>query len=717
MNKTELLKEGKNCWRKAPSKRAAFLIDAAAYFEAFTATVRRAQKAIYIVGWDIDSRIRLLRNSRDPSPLILLEFLNQVVARRKGLHAYVLVWDFSMIYAFEREPFPLFSVGWRKHHRLHFHMDGNHPFGASHHQKMVVVDDAVAFAGGLDLTKCRWDTPEHYKDDARRYDPWCGYYSPFHDVQMIVDGDAAHSLGDLIRERWLRATGRRLTPPRVKGHDPWPPGLTPDIENVLIGIARTEPLYKHYPEVREVESLYRDAILAARRFIYIESQYFTSSSVADVLGARLQEVNGPEIVLVLPYRSSGWLEEKTMDVLRARLLLRLKALDRFNRLRVYYPTVSHNGDGRLNVHSKVLVVDDWLVRIGSANLSNRSMGLDTECDLVVEANGDSRKKTAIVGLRNRLLGEHLGTLPEKVEEMVNKKNSLNAAIEALRGPGRTLQSLLQDIPESPESWIYESGLLDPERPPAPAELIGQFVPDEIKESGRGRILTVVLMLLAMLGLAYAWEWGPLKEWLNLGTVSYWASYIANSSLALLWIVLGFTLGGLVMFPVTVLIVAVAMTFEPVTAFFYSLVGCLSSAITVYYVGHVLGRETIRKIAGSRLNRLSMRLGRQGFMVITVLRLFPIGPYTVINLVAGASHIRFKDYILGTILGLLPGLVAITALGDRLGGIIRSPKPENFVQFASLLVIIAVANIVAHRWMSKRESNKDHESSMEKVPNE
>src|SRR3546814_14781470 len=84
------------------------------------------------------------------------------------------------------------------------------PVGASHHQKVVVADDAVAFCGGLDLTIKRWDTPEHLPQHPLRRDPAGQDYQPFHDVQMMVDGEAAAALGDLARRRWKRVTRESL---------------------------------------------------------------------------------------------------------------------------------------------------------------------------------------------------------------------------------------------------------------------------------------------------------------------------------------------------------------------------------------------------------------------------------------------------------------------------------------------------------------------------
>ena len=303
----EILVEGRNCWRIAPANRVAFLIDGASYFAAFMSAVERARRSVLVVGWDFDSRIKLGHDAKPQGHSgELLPFLKAAISRRKDLHIHILVWDFAMIYALDRELFPVIKLDWRVPRRLHFRLDGNHPIGASHHQKIVVVDDALAFVGGIDLAKSRWDTPEHRAKDPRRVDPLGRSYPPRHEVQMAVDGPAAAALGDLVRERWYRATGRRLKVPQRDQKDPWPPGLPVDLENVRVGIARTEAAHQRREEIREVEKLYCEAIAAASRYIYIENQYFTSAKIGDALAARLQEKDGPEVVLLLPRRCPGW---------------------------------------------------------------------------------------------------------------------------------------------------------------------------------------------------------------------------------------------------------------------------------------------------------------------------------------------------------------------------------------------------------------------------
>ena len=305
----EVLCERKNCWRIETADRVAFLIDGETYFAAFKAAVKRAKRSVLIVGWDFDSRIKLQRHEEPQDDAEQLrDFLEGIISRQKDLRIHILIWDFAVIYALDRELSPVLKLDWRVPRRLYFRFEGNHPVGASHHQKIVVVDDAVAFVGGIDLSKSRWDTTEHRAKDPRRVDTVGRKYPPRHDVQMAVGGPAAAALGDVVRERWHRVTGHRLKPPERKYDDPWSPDLSACMENVKVGIARTESAHEKRQEIREVENLYIDAIAAARRYIYIENQYFTSEKIADALAARLEEDDGPEVLMVLPRRCPGWLE-------------------------------------------------------------------------------------------------------------------------------------------------------------------------------------------------------------------------------------------------------------------------------------------------------------------------------------------------------------------------------------------------------------------------
>jgi phosphatidylserine/phosphatidylglycerophosphate/cardiolipin synthase-like enzyme/uncharacterized membrane protein YdjX (TVP38/TMEM64 family) len=698
-----ILKKGRNCWRIEPCRRAAFLIDGEAYYSAFAAAVERARRQVLILGWDIDSRVRLFRDDRQHRlPGDLGSFLKEAVSRRRSLHVHILDWDFAMLYALEREMLPIFKFGWGTHRRLHFELDGRHPVGASHHQKIVVVDNKVAFTGGMDLASGRWDTPEHDPANPGRRDNGKPYL-PHHDVQLMVDGPAAAALGELARQRWQRATGKKLRPPRSDPSDPWPPDIVPDMQEVSVGIARTEPPHNGRPGVCEIKNFHRDAIAAARSVIYIENQYLTSAAAGDALAERLGEENGPEVIAVVPRECSGWLEESSMGVIRARLLRRLQAADLHGRLRICYPVFKGT---EIYIHSKVLVVDDTLLRIGSSNLNNRSMGLDSECDLSIEAGGNAEHRQEIARLRNRLLAEHLGLSSGQVAEMIAEKGSVRGAIDALQGSERHLEPLVVEEEDLLEELIPGATLLDPERPVKFEELIKDMVPKEEPESpgkdGKPRMYLLPGAIILALALTAAWRLTPLSEWLDFQTLTEWGQTIGGSVYAPLLVIAAFTIGGLVMFPVTVLILVTALVFGPVIAFIYSLVGSACSGALTFGLGRLLGRETVRKLSKGRLNRLSRLLSRRGLLAVTAVRIIPIAPFTVVNLVAGATHIRFRDFFLGTLLGMTPGILAITLFGKGLESAIREPQAKNFIILLVILLSIWGVIWLLRRWISAKE---------------
>jgi phosphatidylserine/phosphatidylglycerophosphate/cardiolipin synthase-like enzyme len=151
---------GRNCWRIAHASRVAFLIDASTYFAAFAQAVENARRSIFILSWDIHSRTRLRPDlPPGPYPDELGPFLDALVRERHDLQVYILNWDCNIVYAFEREFLAPIQLGWKTHRSIKFRLDSHYPAGASLPQKIVVVDDAIAFSGGIDLTIRRWDTP------------------------------------------------------------------------------------------------------------------------------------------------------------------------------------------------------------------------------------------------------------------------------------------------------------------------------------------------------------------------------------------------------------------------------------------------------------------------------------------------------------------------------------------------------------------------------
>jgi phosphatidylserine/phosphatidylglycerophosphate/cardiolipin synthase-like enzyme len=231
---------------------------------------------------------------------------------------------------------------------------------------------------------------------------------------------------------------------------------------VPVAIARSdneEPAERQH----QIERLHLDLIGSARKSIYIENQYFTSETIADSLIARLAEEDGPEVVMVLPRKNSGWLEEHTIEVLRFRVIARLRENDRYHRLRICYPKVPNLAGEAICVHSKILIVDDRFFRVGSSNLTNRSMRLDTECDLTIEARNAAQRQ-AIAEFRNRLVAEHLGMTAKAVAARLESGQSLRALIDSRASGARCLKSLRQ---ESNSALIAAPALVDPPQPLSP----------------------------------------------------------------------------------------------------------------------------------------------------------------------------------------------------------------------------------------------------------
>ena len=465
------LEPGRNCWRVSRAGRASLVVDACDYFRLARKAMLKARSQIMMMGWDIDTRVALDEpQGKSEPPVKVGALISWIAKKRPDLAIYILAWD-GEAYRYLGRGTTLFQLGsWARRKNIHFKLDHNHPREASHHQKILVIDDRLAFCGGIDITGSRWDTREHKDEPSRRRQPTTRRaYQPWHDAIMAVDGGVAQCLGDLARLRWLAATGNKLGSATPALDDYWPEELEPDFRDVDIAIARTRGQVPGWSEVREIEALFLDLIASARRFVYVETQYFASRVVAEAIGKRLGEPDGPEFVVVNPKEGYGWLDESVMGPARAELVKALERRDRYGRFRIYTPVTEGGAD--IYVHAKVMVVDDHVLRVGSANLNNRSMGLDSECDVMIDARlpANEAAVATIRRLRADLIAEHLGADPAEVAASCEKTGSLIATIERLRGEGRTL--LPYRIPEfsAPFKAVAKSEVLDPESAGDPFE--------------------------------------------------------------------------------------------------------------------------------------------------------------------------------------------------------------------------------------------------------
>jgi phosphatidylserine/phosphatidylglycerophosphate/cardiolipin synthase-like enzyme len=412
------------------------------YFDAAMDAMRGARRSVHLLNWAFEPQTLFhpQPGSTGDDDDRIGPFLKKL-AEAPELDVRVLCWKSALPIAATQDWFTLTDPATFSGSGVKFVLDGKLPIGASHHQKAIIVDDALAFAGGGDIGPDRWDTPLHLDDDPRREKTRRAHrtrdekdYDSRHEVMGLVEGEPARALGQLFRERWARATGERLqTPAPLRAV--WPAAIKPQFREIQVGLSRTNGDWRDYPEVREVERLHLASIAAAKRCIYMENQYFTSPLIGAALAERLQEPDGPEVILIGTEHSPSYFDQLTMDRTRVRFIERLRSADRYARLQAYSPVTTL---GRIIiVHAKLTIIDDWLIRIGSANINNRSLGFDTECDISFEAepSAGAGNSAEIGRLRTRLLAHWLGCDEAILRAAIASAGGVGRGVEALRTHG------------------------------------------------------------------------------------------------------------------------------------------------------------------------------------------------------------------------------------------------------------------------------------------
>lgn len=503
---TPILKPGRNCQGLYEVRKTGLLIDGRDYYRALYQTAQKARQHILLAGWQFDSNVLLLRENDPPDEnLRFLSFLNHLCEKNSRLQIYILAWDFSVLYAMEREWFQeeIFNQ-WIGHPGIHFRFDNSHPLGASHHQKFAVLDGAMAFVGGLDICAQRWDDRRHRGDSPHRRDPDGEPYRPFHDIQSYHIGPLAKQLAELFAARWRQATGENLALPPPAEETSWKirPTIPISLGRVALSQTRPQSIVPLQKSIREIRALYRDAIQAAESLIYMENQYFTSRAVFDAFAERMKRKDKPklQIVLLLPPHPSAFIEELALESAQSRILHGLKeiASREGHSLGIFFSASNqHKKSIPTYIHSKLLLVDDRFLSVGSANTTNRSMGLDTELNVSWEADEAHGTHRSILRSRRSLLAEHVGIDRlahcrhlARVDGLVDLLNSLADQ------PGFRLQRYQVSVSRGSDLFniIQEDRLTDPEKP-----MIEENLFELIANDKTGLFATGISYLNAWLG--------------------------------------------------------------------------------------------------------------------------------------------------------------------------------------------------------------------------
>jgi phospholipase D1/2 len=656
----------------------AVLNDAAEYFAVLREVLLRSERQVYIIGWDIHSETDLVGPSGradDGLPVRLGSFLNALVQLKPALRINILTWDFVALYAAEREwnSAKKFTTG--SNGRIRFCLDACLPLGSAQHQKIVVVDNAIAFVGGLDLTIRRWDTSEHRLDHPLRRDHEGKPYAPFHDIQCMVEGSAAALLGEIATARWAAAgcTSEGLV---SSEGDHWPASFPAQAQAITAGIARTEPKTETGDEVNEVARLFEASIDAANRFIYIENQFTSATEIARSLARRMVDVPSLKTLIVTPKAHSSWFESQAMQGGRGGFLDPFVAAGVSDRLRILYPAVSDGqSSSAVMVHSKVMIVDDGFLRVGSANINNRSMGADTECDLAFEATTELHRDF-IRSLRRRLIGHFCG-LDEAT--IADNEDDLFGLIDRHAASGASRALVPIDFEHTPALTDVVQPIADPRHPL------------NLRRAARRMwsartVMAAAGTAIALAGLALAWRTTPLSQYTDLGYVSSFIVQHAQSAFAPLYAIALFVLGGLIVFPVIVLIAATAAALGPWIGALSATAGVLLSSLLLFMIGRLLGHKRLQAVLGARALRVQHRIVGRGVVAVAMIRMVPIAPFTLVNVLAGASELRLSDFLIGTLLGMAPGIITMALLGTQIADFARHASWSNALPLALTIVL-------------------------------
>jgi phospholipase D1/2 len=476
----------------AEVEQAELLVDAENYYASFCRAALRARRHIYMTGWQFDSLARLSRpepRARSAGlevspPLELLPFLEYLCARSPELEVFIMAWDYSLIYALEREWLQKLKFEFQSHPRVHFEFQGHPGMGGCLHQKYVVVDDCVAFVGGLDVCDARWDTREHLPDDPRRLDVHGKDYKSFHDLQIALRGPVVRVISEWFRADWHRARGERLaavdpTPDAQRGLSCPDPALFElselnrgrglRLRARQVGLSRTD-IVSESPGRFEVQELFERAIWAAERLIYIEVQYFTSRVVAEALCRRFADTSRGKLCVLLVMPDGADTPKENLVLGAGQRAVRRLVADVAQqhghdfRWLMSRPTGSPGAPATF-IHSKLLIVDDELLSVGSANLTNRSMSVDSELNVTCATALESPAQAALLredirAARNNLLAEHAGSAD--LERFASSDGLLAAIDAACDDPASKLER--QDLPEPEKSGELLMSLFDPSNP-------------------------------------------------------------------------------------------------------------------------------------------------------------------------------------------------------------------------------------------------------------
>jgi phospholipase D1/2 len=219
----------------------------------------------------------------------------------------------------------------------------------------------------------------------------------------------------------------------------------------------------------------------------------------------------------------------------------------------------------------------------------------------------------------------------------------------------------------------------------------------------GKIAAIAIVVAA---LAVAWRYTPLSELVTAERVVRWAEEVGQVPWTALVVMAAYTPACFIMFPRPLITLFLVLAFGPWSGLAYSLLGITAAALATYLVGHALPRDTVRKLAGSKINEMTAVLRRRGLLAVFAVRIVPVAPFAIEGMVAGAIGIKLWHFALGTVLGMLPGTLTTTVFGDQIKTALVDPSRINYWLVAAVAVFFVVLIAFVRRWFMKQQRAAD-----------
>ncbi len=679
-------------WKKSNVDFYDLHINGKSYFESLYQSILLAQDQICILGWDIDFRIQLIeREDKSLQPYqdkrCLGGLLSYVAHKNKDLKIYLLIWNHPFFYSSDSELFSQVKAKYWLPNNVYFLRDDVHPISGCHHEKLVVVDQKVAYVGGIDLTSGRWDEFGNPAESFGREDVSIGSYLPFRDFMLQISGDASVYLARYFGHRWKRCALNRDPVYKSKPYF----SQEKKHQNLTFYIARSRPRYRLYPKVKEGIKLHLELIKRAKNFIYIENQYLTNNKIVSSLIRQCKKNPKLQVTIVLPLVLQGALEKRSMQRKFRKIIRDLKREDRkLDNLCLFYP-IRTKDDGSVipvYVHSKMMIVDDFYLKVGSSNLNERSMGLDTELDVVVEF----EKQNGVSDLKNKILSSLLQVDELEIKKELLEYGHINALL-TLKYLNVSIKKFVIDG-EPGETFldkIIRSLSLDQNRPHEMEELLEELFKHSqltwIKKVFVNIFFLIVLSAITYVIVFYSrflMSYFPFSEQILTYLNFHDLNWIFGLGVFVLYILLGS-----VFFPLNVFILINATVFPPIAAFVFSFLGALLVSIFGFWYGKRFGLSYIRKHFPLRTKKILGFVKKKGVLPVFLLRLIPLLPYPMTNFLLGAINYDFFHYFKATALGVIPGIIVFVVLQRTLLDLIIFPDSNRFILFIVIIFFVLI----------------------------